>query len=92
MINATSLGLHGEEINGLELALLPDAAKVYDMVYGPVVSPLVQQARQRGLLACDGQGMLVAQGELAFQRWTGVMPPPGLMSAALAKRHRPPIS
>ncbi|MGB4599491.1 MAG: shikimate dehydrogenase [Trichlorobacter sp.] len=92
LINATSLGLHGEEIDGLELALLPDTAKVYDMVYGPVISPLVQQARQRGLLVCDGQGMLVAQGELAFQLWTGVMPPPDLMYAALRKLHRPPIS
>lgn len=84
LINATSLGLQGEKINGLELALLPDAAKVYDMVYGSVTSPLVQQARQRGLPVCDGLGMLVAQGELAFQRWTGVIPPPGLMASALA--------
>lgn len=83
VINATSLGLHGEEIGGLDLALLPTVAKVYDMVYGGTGTPLVRSARQRGLMACDGIGMLVAQGELAFCRWTGLTPPHGLMAAAL---------
>lgn len=83
VINATSLGLHGEEIAGLDLALLPAAAKVYDMVYGASSTPLVSSARQRGLQACDGLGMLAAQGELAFCHWTGVTPPAGLMPMAL---------
>lgn len=85
LVNATSLGLKGEEFSGLELALLPDAAKVYDMVYGPRETPLVLAARQRGLAACNGLGMLVAQGELAFCHWTGITPAPGLMSTALAE-------
>jgi shikimate dehydrogenase len=83
LINATSLGLHGEEIAGLDLALLPAAAKVYDVVYGASLTPLVRSARQRGLLACDGLGMLAAQGELAFRHWTGVSPPDGLLGAVL---------
>lgn len=83
LINATSLGLHGEEIAGLDLALLPAAAKVYDMVYGASMTPLVRAARQRGLEASDGLGMLVAQGELAFRYWTGMVPPAGLMSRTL---------
>jgi len=83
LINATSLGLHGEEIAGLDLALLPAAAKVYDMVYGASSTPLVSSARRRGLQACDGLGMLAAQGELAFCHWTGVTPPAGLMPMAL---------
>lgn len=86
LINATSLGLHGEEIVGLDLALLPAAAKVYDMVYGVVPTPLVRAARQHGVLVCDGLGMLVAQGELAFYRWTGITPPAGLMSKTLQQR------
>jgi shikimate dehydrogenase len=83
LINATSLGLHGEEIAGLDLALLPAAAKVYDMVYGSSMTPLVRAARQRGLAASDGLGMLAAQGELAFHHWTGIAPPAGLMSRTL---------
>ncbi|MFA6822244.1 MAG: shikimate dehydrogenase [Geobacter sp.] len=83
LINATSLGLHGEEIAGLDLALLPAAAKVYDMVYGASSTPLVSSAQRRGLQACDGLGMLAAQGELAFCHWTGVTPPAGLMPMAL---------
>lgn len=83
LINATSLGMHGEEIEGVELALLPKTAKVYDMVYGAVPTPLVHKARHYGLMASDGVAMLVAQGELAFQRWTGLAPPAGVMRAAL---------
>jgi shikimate dehydrogenase len=83
LINATARGLHGEEIAGLDLALLPAAAKVYDVVYGASLTPLVRSARQRGLLACDGLGMLAAQGELAFRHWTGVSPPDGLLGAVL---------
>lgn len=83
LINATSLGLRGEEIAGLDLALLPAAAKVYDMVYGASSTPLVSSARRRGLQACDGLGMLAAQGELAFCHWTGVSPPEGLMPMAV---------
>lgn len=84
LLNATSVGLRGEEFIGLDLALLPDAAKVYDMVYGAVATPLVQAATQRGLAACDGISMLIAQGELAFACWTGITPAPGLMAAQLA--------
>jgi shikimate dehydrogenase len=83
LINATSLGLHGEEIAGLDLALLPATAKVYDMVYGVSSTPLVRSAHHQGLLSCDGLGMLAAQGELAFYRWTGVTPPIGLMAKSL---------
>jgi len=83
LINATSLGLHGEEIDGLDLALLPATAKVYDMVYGVSSTPLVRSARQHGLLSCDGLGMLAAQGELAFRHWTGANLPVGLMAKSL---------
>jgi len=86
LINATSLGLHGEKIDGLDLALLPATAKVYDMVYGVSSTPLISSARQHGLLSCDGLGMLAAQGELAFCRWTGVNPPVGLMAKALQQK------
>lgn len=89
LLNATSLGLKGEKIGGLNLALLPATAKVYDMVYGAVATPLVQDALQRGLAACDGLGMLVAQGERAFEYWTGTAPPAGLMASAVAAADSP---
>lgn len=83
LINTTSIGMRGEEIPGLRLDLLPKDAKVYDMVYGNPVTPLIRAARQAGLQAADGVGMLVAQGELAYRIWFGDQPPQGGMRAAL---------
>lgn len=84
LVNATSLGMAGEKIDGLTLALLPDHAKVYDMVYTPSLTPLLLDARTRGLKAANGLGMLVAQGELAFSLWHGVTPGHDVMENALS--------
>jgi len=84
LINATSAGLAGEKIEGLSLALLPDHAKVYDMVYNPPLTPLLVDARIRGLKAVNGIGMLLAQGELAFKLWHGMSPGEGAMQEALS--------
>jgi shikimate dehydrogenase len=54
---------------------LPERAAVYDLVYNPLETRLVMRARQAGLLASTGAGMLVAQAALAFQKWTGQEPP-----------------
>jgi shikimate dehydrogenase len=83
VINATSLGMAGEKIEGLSLALLPDHAKVYDMVYTPAITPLLSEAKERGLMAVNGLGMLVSQGELAFSLWHSIPPENGVMRAAL---------
>lgn len=83
VINATSLGMAGEIIPGLDLAYLPDHATVYDMVYAPPLSPLLQLARRRGLVAANGLGMLAAQGEQAFQLWHGHQPTAGCMENTL---------
>ena len=85
VINATSLGMNGEIIPGLDLAQLPNHATVYDMVYAPPVTPLLLQARSRGLQAANGLGMLVAQGERAFQLWHGHKPTAGCMETALTE-------
>lgn len=84
LINTTSLGMNGERIEGIDLPDLPENTKVYDMVYSPSGTPLVQEASARGLLAVNGLGMLVAQGERAFKIWTGQKPPEGVMRQALA--------
>jgi len=83
VINATSLGMAGEIIEGLPLALLSDHARVYDMVYNPPETRLLKNARYRGLKAANGSGMLVAQGELAYSLWHGKAPVPGAMRNAL---------
>lgn len=46
----------------------------YDVVYKPGFTPLVKRARANGMVALDGIGMLIAQGEEAFKIWTGFDP------------------
>jgi shikimate dehydrogenase len=61
----------------------PDGAFVYDLVYNPRQTKLMQQAQADGCGAANGLGMLVHQGAQAFQLWTGVMPDVAVMRAAL---------
>ena len=84
LINATSAGMDGGGIKGVDTAFLPDHAAVYDMVYSPPVTRLMADARIRGLQGANGLSMLIAQGELAFELWHGSPPPTGIMAAALA--------
>lgn len=83
LINTTSLGMHGERIDFIDLAGLPASAKVYDMVYSPPLTPLMTEAAVRGLMVSNGLGMLAAQGEKAFRIWTGQSPPKRMMKRVL---------
>lgn len=86
LLNTTSLGMKGESIPFIDCELLPKYAKIYDMVYSKTVTPLLLQAAQHSLRGADGIGMLVAQGELAFEIWTGQRAPLGLMREVLSRR------
>lgn len=54
---------------------LPANAFVYDLVYNPRETKLVREARAQGLNASTGLGMLIEQAILAFEKWTGRIPP-----------------
>jgi shikimate dehydrogenase len=74
LVNTTSLGMAGEPPLDLDLrGLLPTAA-VADIVYVPLQTPLLAAARERGLRAVDGLGMLLHQAVPGFARWFGVTP------------------
>jgi shikimate dehydrogenase len=79
LVNATSAGLHGDDspIAADLLNLLPPTAIVYDLIYRPTA--LLHAARQRGLRAVDGLGMLIHQGALAWEAWTGRAAPLDVM-------------
>ena len=62
---------------------LPAHAVVCDLVYKPLHTALMQRASERGLRTVDGLGMLLHQGALAFERWTGRQAPLEIMRAAL---------
>lgn len=83
LVNTTSLGMKGERIDFVDLSRLPKSAKVYDMVYSPTETTLMQEAASIGITAVNGLGMLAAQGELAFAIWTGKTSPKGLMKRVL---------
>jgi shikimate dehydrogenase len=61
---------------------LPETAGVYDLVYNPFETRFLRAARGRGLRAASGLGMLVEQGALAFEMWTGRAAPREVMRAA----------
>jgi shikimate dehydrogenase len=66
----------------------PPDGFVYDLVYNPPETVLVRQARAAGLRAATGLGMLVEQGALALELWTGMTAPRAVMRAAAEARLR----
>ena len=74
LVNTTTLGMAGQPPLGIELAPLPAAAVVADIVYAPLVTPLLEAAGARGLRTVDGLGMLLHQAVGAFARFFGARP------------------
>jgi shikimate dehydrogenase len=71
LVNTTSLGMTGQPPLALDLAMLPVAAAVVDIVYVPLATPLLEAARRRGNRVADGLGMLLHQGRPGFEAWFG---------------------
>lgn len=59
------------------------AQVVVDLVYAPLVTPMLARARAEGARALTGLGMLVQQAALSFAWWTDQSPPVRQMRAAL---------
>jgi shikimate dehydrogenase len=81
-VNATTVGMLSPGV-AFDVSALPGSAVVLDLVYVPPDSELIRLARARGLRAANGLGMLVAQAEMAFERWTGIPHAGPVMRAAL---------
>lgn len=85
VVNATPVGMAGRGDDGglpLDPGLLGAGQVVADLVYHPLVTPLLAEARARGAVAVNGLGMLIHQAAHAFRLWTGEDPPLAVMSAA----------
>ena len=74
LVNSTSLGMKGQPPLAIDVGLLPARAVVADLVYLPLVTPLLAAARARGLATADGLGMLLHQAVRGFSLWFGVRP------------------
>lgn len=75
IVNTTSLGMAGQPPLDMALDAAPATALVTDLVYAPLETPLLAEARRRGMVAIDGLGMLLHQARPAFAAWFGVDPP-----------------
>ncbi len=82
LVNATSLGMGAEGRLGLPMRLLNKKAVVSDIVYTPMETELIKEARALGLLTHGGLGMLVGQGAKSFEIWTGKKAPVEVMKKA----------
>ncbi|KUL95194.1 shikimate dehydrogenase [Bosea sp. WAO] len=74
IVNTTSLGMQGQPPLELDLAGLRLGTIVDDIVYVPLETALLAEARARGGLPVDGLGMLLHQAIPGFERWFGVRP------------------
>jgi shikimate dehydrogenase len=87
LLNATSLGLKRSDPIPIELGRLPldRVYAVYDMVYRPAFTRLLEAARAAGCRVSNGLGMLLHQGTRALELWTGRPAPAEVMRQALRR-------
>jgi len=87
LINATTVGMDGV-LGGQTLvtaAQMHPGLVVFDVVYHPLETPLLREARAAGLQTIDGAKMLVHQGAASFVLWTALEPPVQVMEEAVRK-------
>ena len=84
VVNCTSVGMtpYAEEMPWDEETEFAPEQVVYDLIYRPAVTRLLQMAAADGAVTIGGLGMLIWQGALAFERMTGQEAPVDLMRAA----------
>ncbi|MCB1022001.1 MAG: shikimate dehydrogenase [Acidobacteria bacterium] len=86
-VNATSIGLYPDvaAMPDVDLSQAKSDMLVADAVFNPPETRLLAAARRRGLPTLDGLSMLVYQGVIGFQLWTGQDPDEAVMKRALAE-------
>lgn len=85
VVNATSIGLF-PDVEGrpdLDVTSLQPSMVVCDVIPNPPTTRFLSDAQQRGCVVLDGLGMLVNQGAVAIEHWTGVSPDLAVMRRAL---------
>ena len=84
LINATSIGMKpNEDLSPVSPNLLRPDLTVFDLVYNPIETRLLKEARRVGAKVVDGLSMLLFQGAASFSIWTGKEPPLEVMRKAL---------
>ena len=84
IINTTSVGMHPDTDRTLVTVDMMHAGQViFDIVYSPLNTRLLTEAKKAGAVTIDGIRMLVLQGAESFRIWTGIEPPVGVMEQAV---------
>jgi len=84
IINATPLGLKSTDPMPIDVSMLKKGHAVCDLIYRD--TPFLRTALAAGCITLNGLGMLLWQGVLAFEIWTGIRPPVKVMKEALLKK------
>ncbi len=84
LVNSTSGGMEGASVLEINIGALRESAAVYDLVYKPRETKLVKEAKALGRKAVGGLGMLLYQGALSFEIWTGENAPVDVMRKAIS--------
>jgi shikimate dehydrogenase len=74
LINCTDQGMIGKPALAIDLARLAATTLVADLIYTPLETPFLADARMRGCVTVNGLGTLLNQARLAFKAWFGVLP------------------
>ncbi len=83
LVNATPVGLKPADPLLVSENMLHKDLFVYDLIYNPAETKLLAAARKAGARTANGLGMLLYQGALSFEIWTGQKPPEEIMRRAL---------
>ena len=77
---------HSEGSSPAPAVALTGRSIVYDLVYNPIETQFIRDARAAGCEAISGIEMLIAQGALQFELWTGLNPPMDAMRQAAIEK------
>ena len=85
VVQTTSLGMHpaADTVPPLPYQLVHHGQAAMDLVYNPPGTGFMQKCREAGAVAFNGTGMLLHQGAIAFELWTGREAPVEVMRTAL---------
>ncbi len=86
LINATPLGLKRSDVLSIPKEYIRKKHLVCDLVYNPSETRLLKAAKARGARGLKGLGMLLYQGVIAFEVWTGKKAPVQVMKGALSRQ------
>jgi 3-dehydroquinate dehydratase/shikimate dehydrogenase len=88
LINTTPIGMHGhsETQSVVPQSSLNNFSIVYDLVYNPLETRLLREAKEEGCVTISGLDMLIEQARLQFEFWTGQKPPAEMMHQPAMKK------